>query len=135
MAINSVPLASWTKYISASLFTWLIANHSIIEKCGSKYLNKKDQLRAQEAERPGINELKTGIMFEKTRANTAFIIRSVTMICLEEIVQHFSHNSKNWKKSRFLLLTKKLTVIHLQAKMFRHLLRNLHKNCTCSPNL
>lgn len=58
-----------------------------MEKCGSKYLNKKDQLRTQEAERPGINELKTGIMFEKTRANTTFMIRSVTMICLEEIVQ------------------------------------------------
>ena len=69
-------------------------------------ISQRKLLRTQEAERPGINELKTGIMFEKTRANTTFMIRSVTMICLEEIVQHFSHNSKNWKKSRFLLLTK-----------------------------
>ena len=46
------------------------------------------------------------IMFEKTCANTTFMIRSVNMICLMEVVQYFSHNSKNWKKCRFLLLTK-----------------------------
>ena len=62
---------------------------------------KDHGLRTQEAERPGIKD----IMFEKTRANTTFMIRSVTMICLKEVVQHFSH-SKNWKKCRFLSLTK-----------------------------
>ena len=49
-----------------------------------KHLNEKDQLRTQEAERPSINELKTS-SFEKTRANTTFMIRSVTMICLKTL--------------------------------------------------
>ena len=38
---------------------------------------RKGQLKSQEAERHGINE-KTSL-FEKTRANTTFMIRSVTI--------------------------------------------------------
>ena len=70
------------------------------------------------------------IMFEKTCANTTFMIRSVNMICLMKVVQHFSHNSKNWKKCRFLLLTKAN-----RNKNFSTAVGKSRKTCTCSPNL